>query len=350
MHGKLGNNIATFSTQGLAVIPADKLPEGDSIYDIYKLGEGRVGAQITMFFDTGSDSNYCLAEFAETYKFEEVGSPQPTILITLGNKPTSLLLRSFLIPILQADGSERPMIFKSIQDMGREAHVPEKFKIEFKKQLKLLQACEDFYFGEGNRIDLLIGARTCENIIKIASPSEFGYSDPLTSPNIKLAEISTYPNSRLMVMGSLGIFRKLLDQETPKKVDLPKIKLIKPKKRLKSKPLTQEVENLMKVCDQNDELLPLASSGIHDLIVDGVSYINDNEVNLADILPSVIAPSLDSPENYFFVPRSNEALNLAPYESTSERVEKEELIGKMSHAKESETDCKVTPPEQFTLY
>ena len=55
LHGKLGNNIATFSTQGLAVIPADKLPEGDSIYDIYKLGEGRVGAQITMFFDTGSD-------------------------------------------------------------------------------------------------------------------------------------------------------------------------------------------------------------------------------------------------------------------------------------------------------
>ena len=46
----------------------------------------------------------------------------------------------------------------------------------------------------------------------------------------------------------------------------------------------------MKVCDQNDELLPLASSGIHDLIVDGVSYINDNEVNLADILPPVIAP------------------------------------------------------------
>ena len=73
LHERLGNNIATFSTQGLAVIPVDKLLESDSNYDIYQLGEGKVGAQITMFYDTGSDSNYCLAEFAETYKFEEIG-------------------------------------------------------------------------------------------------------------------------------------------------------------------------------------------------------------------------------------------------------------------------------------
>ena len=122
------------------------------------------------------------------------------------------------------------MVFKAIDDMGREALIPEKFKIEFKKQLKISQACEDFYFGEGNKKDLLIGARTCENIVKIASPSEFGYSDSLTSPNIKLAEISTYPNSKLMIMGSLGIHKKVLSPTTPKKVDLPKIKLIKPKK------------------------------------------------------------------------------------------------------------------------
>ena len=42
------------------------------------------------------------------------------------------------------------MIFKAIDDMGREALITEEFKIEFKKQLKISQACEDFYFGEGN--------------------------------------------------------------------------------------------------------------------------------------------------------------------------------------------------------
>ena len=103
-----------------------------------------------------------------------------------------------------------------------------------------------------------------------------------------------------MVMGSLGIFKKVLSPVTPKKVDLPKIKLIKLKKGFKNTPLSQEVEKLMKTCDQNDNLLPLAFSGIHDLIKDGISYINDNKVNLVDILPSVIAPSLDSPENCFF--------------------------------------------------
>ena len=92
-----------------------------------------------MFFDTGSHSNYCLSEFAESYNFEEIGPPQNTILITLGNKPTSLLLRSYLIPILQADGSQKSMVFKAIDDMGREALIPEKFKIEFKKQLKISQ-------------------------------------------------------------------------------------------------------------------------------------------------------------------------------------------------------------------
>ena len=344
LHGKLANNIATFSTQGMTIIPAGKVPESDPLYDIYKLGEGRLGAQTTIFFDTGSDSNYCLLEFAEAFKFKEVGPPQPTVLITLANEPTSLLLRSFLIPVLQADGSERPMVFKGIQDMGREAHVPEKFKIEFKKQLRVSQACEDFYFGEGNRIDLLIGARTCENITKIAAPSEFGYHDPLTSPNIRLAEISTYPNSRLMVMGSLGIFRKILDQEIRKKVDLPRIKLIMPKKRSKSNPLSRDVEHLMKTCDKNDELIPLASSGVHNLILDGMSYINGNIVDLADILPPVIAPSLDYPENCFFVPRGNVGLETSPRVPIPKEVGKEELGSKQGHVVDSELGSKTNLP------
>ena len=97
------------------------------------------------------------------------------------------------------------MVFKAIDDMGSEALLTDDFKDEFKKQLEVSKSCEDFYFGSGNKIDLLIGARTCENIIKIASPKEFGYSDPPTSPNIKLAKISIFPDNKLMVMGSLGI-------------------------------------------------------------------------------------------------------------------------------------------------
>ena len=59
----------------------------------------------------------------------------------------------------------------------------------------------------------------------------------------------------------------------------------------------------MKTCDENDNLLPLSVSGIHDLINNGMSYIPSNKVNLVDILPTVTAPLMDSPENCFFLPK-----------------------------------------------
>ena len=122
------------------------------------------------------------------------------------------------------------MIFKAIDNMGSEALITDDFKKKFKKQLQVSNSCEDFYFGSGNKIDLLIGARTCENIVKIASPKDFGYSDSPTSPNIKLAKISIFPDNQVMVMGSLGIFKKIIDSSPAGKIDLTDIKLLRPKK------------------------------------------------------------------------------------------------------------------------
>ena len=60
----------------MVLLPVDKPFKSHSDYDIYQLDEHRVGAQVTMFFDSGSDSNYCLSEFAENYHFKEVGPPK----------------------------------------------------------------------------------------------------------------------------------------------------------------------------------------------------------------------------------------------------------------------------------
>ena len=60
------------------------------------------------------------------------------------------------------------------------------------------------------------------------------------------------------------------------------------------------MEKLMKTCNESDNSLPLSVSGIHDLINNGMSYIPSNNINLVHILPTVTAPLIDSPENWFF--------------------------------------------------
>ena len=98
--------------------------------------------------------------------------------------------------------------------------------------------------------------------MKIASPGEFGYTDPATSPNIKLAKISIFPDTKLMVMGSLGIFKKIINSSPLEKIDIPSIKLVRPKKNLiQTKADQYGLERVMKTCTESDNLITLSLGG-----------------------------------------------------------------------------------------
>ena len=62
------------------------------------------------------------------------------------------------------------------------------------------------------------------------------------------------------------------------------------------------LERIMKTCTEADDLSTLSLGAVHDLVNNKIIDIPDN-INLLDIFPKVVAPTVDSPESCFLLPK-----------------------------------------------
>ena len=80
-----------------------------------------------------------------------------------------------MVPLVQGDGTITLIPCKAVDTMGVETNTSPYFEEELFRQLGGSKKDSKIYFTKGRKIDLLLGARNCGHIIKIAPPSEFGF-------------------------------------------------------------------------------------------------------------------------------------------------------------------------------